>query len=100
MFAVEIIALNTAVELALDCPQISFQFYGVLPILKTSRLDCLIVRRCAPLILSVFLNARVVQEFVRKHIYFFFHGSSDRIWESAVDILLACVAKTLGLFDP
>jgi len=52
MFTVALCVLNTTLELALSSPQISFQFYGLLPILKISRLDRLIVRRCAPLILS------------------------------------------------
>jgi len=50
--AVSVSVLNTALELALSSPQISFQFYGLFPILKISRLDRLIVRRCAPLVLS------------------------------------------------
>ena len=52
MFTVALNVLNTTLELALSSPQISFQFYGLLPILKISRLDRLIVRRWAPLILS------------------------------------------------
>jgi hypothetical protein len=78
MFTVAAIVLNAAMGLALVCPQISFQFYGLHPILRISRLDRLIVRRCAPLILSVFLNARVVQECVRNYMLIL-HGSSDNV---------------------
>jgi hypothetical protein len=54
MFTVAVSVLNSALELAPSSHQISFQFYDLF--LKISRLHRLIVRRCAPLILSFWLQ--------------------------------------------